>query len=187
MPPFQSASQKHRSCLIRWRESSIATPLIFSRLGALKLPVRILIVDDHEIVREGIRMLIRRSRPEWEICGEASNGEEAIAAIQSAKPDVVVLDLTMPKLSGMEVAAKIAGLKLSSRILIFTMHETERLCSDVRASGAQGFVLKSQAARDLIRAIDCLLGGGTFFGSEFPPKSDPQLAVLPGGAGKGIS
>ena len=68
------------------------------------MTARILIADDHEIVREGIRTLIDRSRPEWDICGEATNGEEAIEAVKSLKPDVVVLDITMPKMSGLEAA-----------------------------------------------------------------------------------
>lgn len=126
---------------------------------------RILIADDHEIVREGIKTLITRSRPEWEICGEASHGEEALEAAQSLHPDVLLLDVSMPKISGLEVATKIAKRKLGCRVLIFTMHESEQLVNEARAAGAQGCVLKSQAARDLIRAIDRLLGGGTFFES----------------------
>jgi DNA-binding NarL/FixJ family response regulator len=129
------------------------------------MPARILIADDHEIVREGIRMLISRSRPEWEICGEAANGSEAMQAIKVLKPDVVVLDITMPGMSGLEVSSQVTRLDLASRVLIFTMHESETLPGEVRRTGAQGYVLKSQAARDLIRAIDALLEGGTFFGS----------------------
>lgn len=129
------------------------------------MPARILIVDDHEVVREGVKTLINGARPQWDICGEASDGEQAIQAIQVLQPDVVVLDITMPKMSGFEAAAKIADLNLPSRVLMFTMHESERLAGEVRAVRAQGFVLKSQAARDLIRAIDCVLAGGTFFGA----------------------
>jgi DNA-binding NarL/FixJ family response regulator len=129
------------------------------------MPARILIADDHEIVREGIRMLISRSRPEWEICGEAANGNDAMEAIKSLKPDVVVLDITMPGMSGLEVSSHVTKLDLASRVLIFTMHESEMLPGEVRRTGAQGYVLKSQAARDLIRAIDALLAGGTFFGT----------------------
>ena len=128
------------------------------------MPVRILITDDHAIVREGIRTLIARSRPEWEICGEATNGEEAIAACRTLKPDVIILDVTMPRMSGLEAASQISTLNLGCRVLIFTMHESERLSEEVQQTGAQGFVLKSQAARDLIRAIDIILKGGTFFG-----------------------
>ena len=129
------------------------------------MPVRVLIVDDHEIVREGISQLIARSRPEWLICGQASNGEQAIELVQTLTPDVVVLDISMPKINGLQVAAKIAAMQLRCRVLMFTMHESERLARDVRAAGAQGLVLKSQAARDLIRAMDQLLAGETFFDS----------------------
>ena len=127
------------------------------------MPARILLVDDHEIVREGIRTLIARSRPEWEICGEARNGEEALEAVKTLKPDVVILDITMPKMSGLEAAPQIAKLGLGCRVLMFTMHDSRRLAMDVRQAKAQGLVLKSQAARDLIRAVDRLLAGGTFF------------------------
>jgi DNA-binding NarL/FixJ family response regulator len=102
------------------------------------MPVRILIVDDHEIVREGIRTLIARARPQWEICGEARDGEQAIEAVTSLKPDVVVLDITMPSMSGLEAAAQIAKLGVGSRVLMFTMHESERLDLEVRQAKAQG-------------------------------------------------
>jgi DNA-binding NarL/FixJ family response regulator len=144
------------------------------------MPVRILIVDDHEIVREGIRTLIGRSRPEWEICGEATDGEQGVERCQTLKPDIVILDITMPKVSGLQAASQIAALGLPSRVLMFTMHDSQRLSGEVQHAGAQGFVLKSQAARDLIRAIDSLLAGGTFFGSEpasskeLPPRSLPD-------------
>lgn len=130
------------------------------------MAARILLVDDHEIVREGIRTLITRSRPDWEICGEAGDGEEALEAVKTLKPDVVILDITMPKMSGLEAAPQIAKLGLGCRVLMFTMHDSERLLSDVRQAEAQGLVLKSQAARDLIRAVDRLLAGGTFFGTQ---------------------
>jgi DNA-binding NarL/FixJ family response regulator len=130
------------------------------------MATKILIVDDHEIVREGIRTLIARARPKWEIIGEANRGVQAIEMCETLKPDVMVLDITMPGMSGLEVASKMAASRMPCRVLMFTMHESEMLSGEVRQSGAHGFVLKSQAARDLIRAIDCLLAGGTFFGSE---------------------
>jgi DNA-binding NarL/FixJ family response regulator len=130
------------------------------------MAARILLVDDHEIVREGIRTLITRSRPEWEICGEARDGEEALEAVRALKPDVVILDITMPKLSGLEAAPRIAKLGLGCRVLMFTMHDSERLSTEVRQAEAQGLVLKSQAARDLVRAVDRLLDGGTFFSQQ---------------------
>jgi DNA-binding NarL/FixJ family response regulator len=136
------------------------------------MPARILIADDHEIVREGVRTLIGRSGREWEICGEASDGEEAIEAVGILKPDVAILDITMPKMNGLEAARQIATLGVGCRVLMFTMHDSQRLAVEVRQAQAKGVVLKSQAARDLIRAIDYLLAGDTFFGSEPAPKSE---------------
>ena len=134
------------------------------------MSAKILIVDDHEVVREGVKTLITRARPEWEVCGEAASATEAINACRTLKPDVTVLDITMPGMSGLEVASTIAA--LGSRVLMFTMHDSEHLANDVYQAGAQGYVLKSQAAKDLIRAIERLLGGGTFFGSESNPQGN---------------
>jgi len=123
----------------------------------------ILIVDDHEIVREGIRRLINRSRPVWEICGEATSGGDAIEAAVKLHPQIIVLDITMPGMSGLEAAAQISKLCPDCRILIFTMHDSERLTAEIRGVGAHGYVQKSQAARDLVVAIERLLSGETFF------------------------
>ena len=136
------------------------------------MAARILLVDDHEIVREGIRTLITRSRPDWVICGEARDGEEALEAVRTLKPDVVILDITMPKMSGLEAAPRIARLGLGCRVLMFTMHDSDMLAREVRQAEAQGLVLKSQAARDLIRAVERLLHGGTFFS----PQQDVALS-----------
>ena len=131
---------------------------------------RILIVDDHEIVREGIRTLLRNARPDWEMCGEAENADQAMEAVGRLNPDLMVLDITMPGTSGLEVARRIRKLKLECRILMFTMHESNQLGAEVREAGAQGYVLKSQGARDLVVAIETLLGGGTFFGASGIPQ-----------------
>src|ERR1700687_4263903 len=111
------------------------------------MPARILLVDDHEIVREGIRTLIARSRPEWEICGEARDGEEALDAVRNLKPDVVILDVTMPKMSGLEAAPRIAKLGLGCRVLMFTMHDSERLAGGCRQGGTRGVGLLSESSR----------------------------------------
>jgi len=132
------------------------------------MAVRILIADDHEIVRKGIVTLISSSRPGWEICGEASSGQQAIDAVRGLKPDVVVLDIGMPGLNGLQAAAKIADLNLNCRVLIFTMHESARLPAEIRKAGAHGYVMKSLASQNLLVAIDRLLAGGTFF-EETPP------------------
>jgi len=123
---------------------------------------RILIADDHDSVRHGIRSMIARFRPEWEICGEVSNGRDAVNAVRTLNPDVVILDVTMPVMGGLEAAQGIVKLGLPSRILIFTMHEFDRMGDDVSKAGAHGYVKKSEASRDLIAALEALLSGGTF-------------------------
>lgn len=136
------------------------------------MSVRILIVDDHEVVRQGVRGILARLRPEWVVIGEAGDGKEAIQAAASANPDVIILDITMPVMSGLEAASRIAKMGLPSRILIFTMHESPTLISDVQRVGAHGYVQKTRAASDLVVAIESLLGGGTFFAS--PARSEEK-------------
>ena len=140
------------------------------------MPAKLLIVDDHEVVRQGVRAILLKSRPEWEICGEATNGQEAIDAVCALHPDVVILDVTMPVMSGLEAASRIAKLGLLCRVLIFTMHESGSLVADVRKVGAHGFVQKSRAAHDLVTAIERLLAGDTFFGpaNNVEPKKNDQ-------------
>jgi CheY-like chemotaxis protein len=126
---------------------------------------KILIVDDHEVVRQGIRTILR-SRPQWEVCGEAVNGKDAIEKAKALDPDVIIMDITMPEMSGIEATREITKLGLRSAVLVFTMHESKNLSTTVQDAGARGFVLKSHAARDLLDAIDALLNGGTFFGAD---------------------
>lgn len=133
------------------------------------MSARILVADDHEVVRQGVRAILQ-ARPDWEICGEAADGREAIRLTKQLRPDVVVMDITMPNMSGLEASQEIFKLNLPTRVLIFTMHESKSLAPSVRKAGAQGYVVKSRAARDLIEALDRLLQGGTFF--DYPTPSD---------------
>jgi len=130
------------------------------------LSARVVIADDHEIVREGIRRILTRMRPNWEICGEAASGSESVELAKALKPNIVILDITMPGMSGLEAARQMAKLNLGCRILIFTVHDSEWLKTGIRETGAHGYVQKSQVARDLVAAIECLLEGGTFFGDQ---------------------
>lgn len=129
------------------------------------MAVRILLADDHEVVRQGLRTILR-ARPDWEIVGEAENGQQAIDCVRDLRPDVVILDITMPVMSGLEATQAICNLRVGTHVLIFTMHDSKSLVKAVRKAGADGYVLKSRAARDLIRAVEAMLGGGTFFGPE---------------------
>jgi len=146
------------------------------------MATRILVADDHEIVLEGIRTLLTKARRGWEICGEARTGKDAVDMIKKLKPDLAVLDVTMPGMSGLEAASEVSKLGIGCKVLIFTMHESERLDVEVRNAGAHGYVLKSQAARDLVRAIDTLLSGGTFYGSpqalEHAKKEAPKSGTF---------
>jgi DNA-binding NarL/FixJ family response regulator len=134
------------------------------------MSTRILIADDHEVLREGLKSLLAKSRPEWTICGEATDGNETILRAQELNPDLIILDITMPGMSGLEASTRMRKLGIRIPVLIFTTHQSDRLPVDVHEAGAQGYVLKSQAARNLVLAIDSLLAGGTFFGA--PPQSE---------------
>ncbi len=141
------------------------------------MPVKILVADDHEIVRRGVRQILS-CRPEWEVCAEAANGVEALAAVERLKPDVTILDLTMPVMSGLDAAREIARRNLPTRVLIFTMHYSKDLLRLFRDGGVRGYVLKVQAAQELINAIETLLRGSTFFHSEEGEAEEREPATL---------
>jgi DNA-binding NarL/FixJ family response regulator len=117
--------------------------------------VRILIADDHEVVRSGMRRLLQ-ARPGWEVCGEASNGDEAVAAAEFHQPDVVILDLMMPGLAGIAAARAIRASLPRTEVLVFTMHETEEFLAEALSSGARGYVLKTDPSRQLLAAVEAL-------------------------------
>lgn len=132
---------------------------------------RILIVDDHEVLREGLKALLSRARPEWKICGEAIDGKQAIQLTQELKPDLIVLDISMPGMSGLEACSQMRNMGIAIPVLIFTTHSSGVLAAEVRDAGAQGYVVKSQAAHSLMVAIETILAGGTFFGGAEKPLS----------------
>lgn len=128
-------------------------------------PLRILIADDHELFRRGVAAELTQV-PGWVVAAEATNGRDAVALATSLKPDVVVLDLTMPELNGLEAARQIILADPSARILILTAHESEQLVREVLSAGAKGYVLKSDAGRTLVTALQALNEGGSFFTSN---------------------
>jgi DNA-binding NarL/FixJ family response regulator len=140
---------------------------------------RILVVDDHDVVRQGV-LLILRARPEWEIVGEAADGFEAIAKTQSFDPDLVILDISMPRKDGLEVLAELTQMKVRARILVLTMHDSKELAVALQTAGASGYVVKTQAARDLVRAIQDIFDGRPFF----PAGSTPSASSVPAPASK---
>jgi DNA-binding NarL/FixJ family response regulator len=114
---------------------------------------RILIVDDHPVVRRGLRTLLE-SQPGIEVCSEASSGAEAMGRAREHKPDLVMLDLTMPGMHGLDVARALRRELPTTEILVLTMHFSEELARDVLRAGALGYVLKSEADEELLAAID---------------------------------
>ena len=118
--------------------------------------VRILLADDHEIVRHGLRRLLE-TQPGWKICGEAGSGREALGKTLQMKPDVVILDHSMPELSGAEAARQILKALPQTEIVILTMHNSEQLLREVLEAGVHGYVLKSDAMCDMVSAVRSLL------------------------------
>jgi DNA-binding NarL/FixJ family response regulator len=124
--------------------------------------VRILLAHDHAVVREGLRKLLA-GRPNWKVVEEASNGREAVEKVKQAKPDVAVLDIGMPDLSGLEATRQILQAIPRTEVLILTLHESEGLLREVVQAGAHGYVLKSDTGRDLVAAVESLVQHKPFF------------------------
>jgi DNA-binding NarL/FixJ family response regulator len=124
--------------------------------------LRILIADDHEVARRGIRSLLE-SHAGWEVCGEAKDGRESVDLAAQLKPDVILLDIGMPNLNGLEAARQILAVTPDAAILILTMHDADHMVREVLRAGARGFLLKSDAGRDLVEAVEALQQNRTFF------------------------
>ena len=127
--------------------------------------LRILLADDHEMVRQGLRALIE-NQSGWQVCGEATTGREAVTKARELKPDIVVMDFTMPELNGMEATRQIRAALPRTEVLLLTMHESEELVREVLAAGARGYVLKSDAGRALVDALKALAEQKPYFTSK---------------------
>jgi DNA-binding NarL/FixJ family response regulator len=137
---------------------------------------RILVVDDHDVVRQGVRLILR-SRPDWNVVDEASNGIEAVEKIKTQKPDLVILDISMPEKDGLEVIRDVKASGSKSKILVLSMHNAKELVTKVRGLGASGYIVKTNAAQDLIRAIDDIFADGMFFpDAASKPSTNPPSA-----------
>src|SRR6266851_7331352 len=127
--------------------------------------VSILLADDHDVMRRGLRHLVEE-QPGWEVCAEATTGRQAVELAKQHKPDVAVLDITMPELNGLEATRQIKKALPKIEILIFTMHENEELVRDVLAAGARGYLLKTDAAQHIVAAVEALSRHKPFFTSN---------------------
>ena len=128
-------------------------------------PYRILVADDHAVVRHGVRAMLQ-SQPGVEVCWEASNGVETLQCIKKVKPDLVVLDLTMPDTNGLDIVRSIRKESPSTDILVLTMHFAEQLAREVLSCGALAYVLKSDADTDLLAAVDHVRHHQPYFTSQ---------------------
>jgi DNA-binding NarL/FixJ family response regulator len=117
------------------------------------------------VVRKGLVALLQQE-PDWHVCGEASDGREAVDKAQQLKPDVIILDIGMPSLNGLEATRQILKMNPDARILILTLHDSDQVVRDVLNAGARGFLLKSDAARDLVAAVEALRRDKTYFTSK---------------------
>ncbi len=127
--------------------------------------ISVLITDDHAIVRDGLKALLA-TQPDMEIAGEASNGKEALERVKSLRPDVILLDITMPFLSGLEIIHLIRESVPETQIVVFSMHAKDSYVQQVLTSGALGYVLKASPSTDILEAIRAVHGGEYFLSSQ---------------------
>jgi len=124
--------------------------------------LRILIADDHEFARRGVRAVLE-SHSGWEVCGEAKDGRESVELATKLRPDLILLDIGMPNLNGLEATRQILSVLPEAVILVLTMHDADHVIKEVLRAGARGFLLKSDAGRDLVAAVEALQRQRTFF------------------------
>jgi DNA-binding NarL/FixJ family response regulator len=125
-------------------------------------PLRILIADDHDVMRQGTRSVVEREES-WEVCGTASNGREAVSKAAELKPNIVIMDMTMPELNGLNAAIQIKRGLPGTEILMFTAHESDDLIRQAFQAGVKSFILKSEAHHFLVEAIESLARHKPFF------------------------
>ena len=148
--------------------------------------LRILIADDHEIVRRGIMSLLS-SKPGWSVCAAAATGREAVALAAEHRPNIVVIDISMPELNGLEATRKIRKMLPNTEVLVLSFHYSDQLVREVVDSGARAYILKSDASHDLLTAVEALANNRSFFTSGAAqilidgfcnPASTPEAPLL---------
>ncbi|HEV8376034.1 MAG TPA: response regulator transcription factor [Candidatus Polarisedimenticolia bacterium] len=128
--------------------------------------MRVLITDDHPLVRRGLRAMLAE-HPEWELCGEASNGQEAVQKAVELRPHVVIMDISMPGLSGLQATRQIREVLPDTEVLILTLHESREMIQAAKAAGARGFLVKSDPDHQLIKALETVCRHEPFFPSRW--------------------
>src|ERR1700724_376807 len=124
--------------------------------------LRILIADDHDLMRRGIKGMLQ-SHAGWEICGEAHTGREAVTQAEQLKPDIAILDISMPDLNGVDAAKRIRKASPDTEVLILSVHYSDQLIRDILEAGVRGYIVKSDSDRDLVIAVETLANHKPFF------------------------
>jgi DNA-binding NarL/FixJ family response regulator len=122
---------------------------------------RILVVDDHAVIRRGVQGILS-TYPEWQLCGEADNGQDAIRLAAELAPEVVIMDVSMPGMNGLEATRIIHDVLPETRVLLLTLHSSSEFVRSAFRAGARGYVLKSDAENELVRALNVVIGEGTY-------------------------
>jgi PAS domain S-box-containing protein len=123
---------------------------------------RILIADDHEVLRQGVRMTLQ-GEPDWEVCGEAADGKEAVEKALALNPDLVIVDINMPLINGLDTVRRIRRDRPHIKALVFTVHESDQTVREIIAAGAQGYLSKGSGGRDLVEVVKSLFAGNTSY------------------------
>ena len=148
-------------------------------------PIRILVADDHQVVREGTRRMLDRE-PDLDVVGEAADGTEAVALVGTLRPDIVVMDVRMPGLNGIEATKQIKTAYPKVRVLVFTAHNDDRYVFPLLDAGANGYVLKTTGQRDLVKAIRDVYEGQTALHPEVARRVVQRLTHRDGFKGEGM-
>src|SRR6202043_390956 len=129
------------------------------------MALRIVVADDHDIIRRGLKKLLT-ANPGWEVCAEAKTGREAVAVTEQLKPDIVVMDISMPDLNGLEAARRIKKVLPRTEIVILTLHFSDQLVREIVEAGVRAYIMKSDADKDLVTAVEALANHRSFFTSR---------------------
>lgn len=138
---------------------------------------RVLIVDDHAVIRRGVQGILN-GYPEWELCGEAENGEEGLRLAGELQPEVVIMDVSMPGLNGLQATRIIHDVLPQIRVLLLTLHSSGEFVRSAFHAGARGYVLKSDAENELVRALNIVVGEGTYISPAIDERAAKEALAL---------
>jgi DNA-binding NarL/FixJ family response regulator len=135
---------------------------------------RVLIVDDHAFIRRGVQTILQ-AFPEWQFCGEASNGSDAIQLVEQLHPDVVLMDVTMPGMNGLEATRIIHRTHPDVKVVLLTLHESAEVLRNGFRAGASGYLLKADAEEELMKALRIVIGDGSYISPRLDPGAVTQV------------